>query len=177
MSKLFFIGDTHFLHDNIIKYCDRPDDHEELMIRNWNLIVSENDTVIHVGDIAAGIKGREDHLIDIFKRLNGTKLLAKGNHDHKSNKWYMDNLGFEEVAPYYIIDDILICHYPIRTNEHSNPKEIANIEKLQKVIEENGIDKIIHGHVHNKSTDLPNHYNVSVEVINYSPIEINDLLS
>jgi len=176
MSKLFFIGDTHFLHDKIVKYCDRPEDHEELMIRNWNLIVSDNDTIIHVGDIAAAIDGREQHLIDIFKKLNGKKLLAKGNHDHKSDEWYIENLGFEEVSPYYILDDILVCHYPIRTNEYSKPKEVANIEKLKKVISDNNIKHIVHGHVHNRTTDLENHYNVSVEAINYTPIEINELL-
>ena len=176
MSKLFLIGDTHFLHDNIIKYCDRPEDHEERMIRNWNLLVSEMDTVIHLGDVAAGIKGREDKLIDIFDQLNGNKILIRGNHDHKSAKFYKEKLGFEDVCEYMIMGDVLFYHYPLRINEYSSEKEIINITRTKKLAEENNIKHIVHGHVHQRTTDLKNHYNVSVEAINYSPIEINQLL-
>jgi len=74
------------------------------------------------------------------------------------------------------MDDILLCHYPLKTNEYSREKEIRKIKVLENVYQMNDIKHVIHGHVHQRSTNLPNHYNVSVEVINYTPIEINDLL-
>lgn len=176
MSKIFLIGDTHFLHDNIVKYCDRPENHQTLMIQNWNSVVSGDDIVFHLGDVAAGIKGRDDLLIKIFKKLKGHKHLIKGNHDHKTNKWYMDNLGFESVAQSLVMGDILLCHYPIRVNEYSKEKEIRKVEDLKLTVEKYDIKHIIHGHVHQRTTNLPNHYNVSVEAINYTPIELNSLL-
>lgn len=177
MSKMFLIGDTHFLHENIVKYCDRPMNHEELMIENWNRVVSDEDVVFHLGDIAASIRGRDDQLIEIFEQLNGQKFLIKGNHDHKTNNWYVKNLGFEDVYHQLIIEDILLTHYPLRINEYSKPKEILKVEGLQRLVEANDIKHIIHGHVHNRTTNLENHYNVSVEAIDYTPIEINDLLA
>ena len=176
MSKIYLIGDTHFLHENIVEYCDRPENHEQLMIDNWNSVVTDEDVVFHLGDIAASIRGRDNRLIEIFMQLKGHKHLIKGNHDHKTNKWYQDNLGFESVSHSLVMGDILLTHYPLRISEWSKPKEILKVEDLQRTIEKHDIKHIIHGHVHNRTTGLPDHYNVSVEVINYTPIEINDLL-
>ena len=176
MSKIYLISDTHWLHDNIIGYCDRPEDHQRLMIKNWNDTVREEDIIFHLGDIAAGMKGREDLLIKIFSKLKGHKHLIKGNHDRKPDQWYIDNLGFESVEQSLVMGDILLCHYPIRTNEYSKSKEVLKVEDLKRTIEKFDIKHIIHGHVHQRTTDLPNHYNVSVEAIDYTPIEINDLL-
>lgn len=138
--------------------------------------MSENDIIFHLGDIAASIRDREDSLIDIFKKLNGEKHLIRGNHDHKSNSWYIENLNFKEVSDWVILGDILLSHYPIRINEFSKKEEIDKIKMLEKIIEKNKIKHVIHGHVHQRTTDIPNHYNVSVEAIEYKPIEINSLI-
>ena len=174
--KIFLIGDTHFLHKNIIKYCNRPENHEQLMIDNWNKVVSDEDIVFHLGDIAAGIRGREQELIDIFSKLNGKKTLIRGNHDHKSSKWYKEKLGFHEVLRYLIMGDVLLFHYPLRTNSYSKPKEIVIINEIKALVKKENVKHIIHGHVHQRTTSEPNHFNVSVEAIRYTPIEINDLL-
>ncbi len=56
MNKVFFIGDTHFGHANIIKYCKRPfssaQEMNEMLIKYWNETVEPSDTVYHVGDFA-----------------------------------------------------------------------------------------------------------------------------
>ena len=49
--KYYVISDTHFLHDNTIKYCNRPEDYNERIIENWRKVVSDEDTVIHLGDV------------------------------------------------------------------------------------------------------------------------------
>ena len=47
--KIFLIGDMHFMHRNIIKYCNRPfkdvEDMTEKLIKNWNSVVGKNDIV------------------------------------------------------------------------------------------------------------------------------------
>ena len=174
--KLYVIGDTHWYHDNIVKYCDRPEHHNYLMVDNWVKTVREEDTVIHMGDIAVWHGDVEDKLIKLFKKLPGKKILIRGNHDKKTDEWYKENLGFEKVLQYMVMGDILFFHYPIQIDKYCNQKTINKINDIKKVIKKYNIKKIVHGHIHNKHSKQPNHFNCSVEVINYTPIEINRLL-
>jgi len=176
LKKVFVIGDTHFLHNNIIKYQDRPEDFNTLIIANWNKVVKPDDMVIHLGDLAAGIKGRYDLLKKIVSNLNGKRILIRGNHDHLTNEEYINEYGFEAVYDYFILDDILFTHYPLRINEYSKKAEIENVKNLHSIYEKNNLKKVIHGHTHRKDVDLINHFNCSVEKINYTPQEINSFL-
>ena len=49
---IYVVPDTHLGHENIKKYCNRPDNFERLIEKNWNETITENDTVIHLGDIS-----------------------------------------------------------------------------------------------------------------------------
>ena len=90
---IYFISDTHFYHSNIIKYCDRPfkdtNEMNETIINNWNSIVKNNDTIYHLGDFCLSTN---DEIKSIFNKLNGNKILIRGNHDRKSVKFYPDFL-------------------------------------------------------------------------------------
>ena len=89
--KIFLIGDCHFGHRNIIKYCNRPfkdvEDMNEQLIKNWNSVVGKNDTVYVVGDFA--LCGKQK-IIEIGQRLNGRKRLVLGNHDQASVNTYRE---------------------------------------------------------------------------------------
>ena len=83
-SKIFFTSDTHFCHENIIKFVGRPfenaDEMNEALISRWNEKVPEDGLVFHLGDFAfASFKKWEE----IRSRLNGEIVLIKGNHDIK----------------------------------------------------------------------------------------------
>jgi hypothetical protein len=58
----WIISDTHFFHENIGKYCSRPENWQELIIKNWNDLVSPEETVLHLGDFALGKKSNFDLL-------------------------------------------------------------------------------------------------------------------
>lgn len=92
-GELFFTSDTHFFHQNIIKYCSRPFDEvsemNENFVSEWNSIVTPSDTIFHLGDVALGCDN--DRFNGLFSRLNGNKILVVGNHDNsvvkKSQHW------------------------------------------------------------------------------------------
>lgn len=86
-DKVWFTSDTHFGHDNIIKYCNRPfrdvREMDEEIIRRWNETVPADGVVFHLGDFGYG--GSKEWA-DILRRLNGRIYLILGNHDLKNIK-------------------------------------------------------------------------------------------
>ena len=161
MGNVFFIGDTHFCHSNIITYCNRPfssvDEMNEEIIKRWNSVVKKDDMVFHLGDFALCGK---DKIIEIGQRLNGRKFLILGNHDGASIKTYHE-AGFECVVKYPILYDdyFILSHMPQFTQE-------------------NGLYANIFAHVHNDPNykDVsPRGFCVSVERINYTPISWEEI--
>jgi calcineurin-like phosphoesterase family protein len=83
MTK-YLTSDTHFGHDNIIKYCDRPyADVWEMnrdMINKWNERVTILDEVYFLGDFCLKPK-----FYEVLPRLRFKKMyFIMGNHDRKS---------------------------------------------------------------------------------------------
>lgn len=162
--KTFIIADTHFGHPNIIKFLrkdgsllrDFPSitEHDEHLIQCWNRTVSPNDKVYHLGDV-----GFTNHtkLTAILNRLNGTKVLIKGNHDNFKMSQYAQH--FKDVRAYHILDKFILSHIPIHPESLSRWR--ANI----------------HGHVHDNSLPDDRYYNVSVENINYIPVDFESIRS
>jgi len=83
--KKFYISDTHFCHQRIMKMCARPfasiDEHDEAIVANWNSVVRDNDIVYHLGDFAFQLGINSDRIRGLFHRLRGHKYLIIGNHD------------------------------------------------------------------------------------------------
>ncbi len=93
-------SDQHFGHDNIVGFCHRPLDHDQVMIAEWRAHVPEDATLLHLGDLCYKGNARFKHLI--AKELTGgRKLLIKGNHDHQRFSYYRD-CGFKIVSPFAI---------------------------------------------------------------------------
>ena len=152
--KIFVIADTHFGHENIIKYCNRPfktvKEIDEKMIKNWNETVTNKDVVIHLGDFGLGSK---EYISSIVKRLNGKKILIMGNHDNWSEQTYRD-MGFHTVSRFPILySDFYLCsHAPL-------------------ILSETTCYYNCYGHVHNDSRyqDTATSKSFSVERIGYRP--------
>lgn len=98
--KYWVTSDTHFGHENILKYCPwrstwakSIDEHDRLLVDAWNSVVQPEDTVFHLGDFALVQRPR----IAQFRRLlHGTITLVLGNHDRSAMA--MREAGFEHVA-------------------------------------------------------------------------------
>jgi calcineurin-like phosphoesterase family protein len=116
--SVFITSDTHFSHKNIIEYCQRPfetyEQMDEALVENWNSVVTDEDVVIHLGDVFWN-HGRAHA---IAPRLRGVKHLIRGNHDWNVER--MTALGFRCLThlkndihyEYYDKVRIIMCHRP-----------------------------------------------------------------
>jgi calcineurin-like phosphoesterase family protein len=125
-NKIWFTSDPHFNHTNIIKYCKRPFDNveemNEVLIDNWNMVVGKDDLVICCGDFSLG---SSKQAIGVLNRLNGHKLLIKGNHEKSvlSNTAAINlfDAGIYDLLEITVLDEevsdefqnIILCHYPM----------------------------------------------------------------
>lgn len=119
--SLFAIADTHlsFGTNKPMNIFGGWQNFEERLQKNWNSIVAEDDTVVIAGDISWGMKPEETLNDFIFlDKLNGTKIIMKGNHDYwwstksKTEKFLAENeinsikILFNNA---YRVGDISIC--------------------------------------------------------------------
>lgn len=163
MSRIFVVSDTHFGHENILKFRDSntnelirnfSDIHDmnEYMVDRWNKTVNDDDIVYHLGDVYFG-KGHE-----VLGRLKGRKRLILGNHDHgKDQKLHQH---FQKILMWRMFPEYncLLTHVPIH---------------------ESGLYKVqynLHGHIHQQKSPTERHINCSVEVQDYMPKLITDLV-
>lgn len=155
MPTTYFIGDTHFGHENIWKFQpeQRPfastEEHDEELIRRWNSEVKDADTVYVMGDFAFNTR------LPIAGRLQGKKRLVLGNHDTKPTADYM--LYFERLYGMFGYKEFLLSHMPV------HPSQFERWEYN------------IHGHLHSNTLDDPRYINVSAEQINLTPISIDEI--
>jgi len=165
-SDTYIISDTHFGHKNIVRYCSRPLNHEEVILHNWKMEVGANDEVLHLGDV---MFAQVDDWVDALKDMPGRMKLIKGNHDHsKTVKKMKKEVGVEVIKPFvqrFGDFNFLFSHHP-----------------GERVEEDWDIN--IHGHIHNnplnfeyprKLDETKLYINVSVEVMAYRPVKLSTI--
>lgn len=115
-QRIWFTSDTHFGHENILKFCKRPfksiEEHDEALIKNWNDVMSKKDIVFHLGDFAFGDR---KFVSKTVSRLNGKIWLILGNHDYKNICKTMDELFWKVSSEAHIqinSQQIIMHHYP-----------------------------------------------------------------
>ena len=152
----YFIADTHFDDDAIVRYENRPFYNSKEMnaslIEKWNATVKPSDVIYHLGDFGCN---NILSLKNTLRQLNGIKFLIRGNHDKYTNEEYRKS-GFTDVYDHpIIIDDFyMLSHEPLYVN--------ANMPYCN-----------IYGHIHSNpsySTKSIRSRCVSVEQISYAPI-------
>ena len=75
------------------------DNHVERLEKNWQTTVSPDDTVVVPGDISWAINFEEAKAdFDFINRLNGHKVIMKGNHDYWWNSMAKMNRFLEETV-------------------------------------------------------------------------------
>lgn len=158
MNKIFVIADTHFGHKKVIQFesekrpFDTIEQHDEELVRLWNLTVNKNDTVWHLGDV---LFGRES--FNILSRLNGFKKLVMGNHDRYPSRLYLEH--FNHICGAAEVKGCILTHIPVHEDQFDRYK--FNI----------------HGHLHSNKLDDPRYICVSVEHTGLKPVLLDDLIN
>lgn len=155
-QKVFLISDTHFGHTNILKYATRPfssvEEMDEAMVENWNATVGPYDKVYHLGDVTMGRRA-----LSILSRLNGRKILIKGNHDIYPLKDYTPY--FKDIRGSHELAGLILTHIPVHENQKARYR--GNV----------------HGHMHEKTLPDPWYLSVCVEQTNYTPIPLEQVIA
>jgi calcineurin-like phosphoesterase family protein len=141
------------LHGNHTKLRERTrtqfktnEEMSEHIVSCWNKTVSKNDIVYLLGDV-----GDKKFIEKYIPQLRGTIALILGNHDGYSKTFYRKHFDYVYNKPFWLSRRILLSHYP-------QPVEDGKIN--------------IHGHTHDISLSLGNYFNVSVDVVDYTPVKM-----
>jgi calcineurin-like phosphoesterase family protein len=142
-ERVWITSDLHFLHTNIIGYCDRPffdvDSMTDALIATLKK-VPPGELIIFGGDMAMG---NYQKTVELIRLLPGRKILIAGNHDLTRDgkcKLVREENLFEAVVPFlawlgYQRRLVVVSHYPILVPETYKNTPILNY----------------HGHIHEKS--------------------------
>jgi calcineurin-like phosphoesterase family protein len=174
MPAVFLVSDTHFGHAGVCRFTrndgvtklrpwDTAEEMDECMVAAWNERVRPTDKVYHLGDVVINRKA-----LGIMRRLNGDKVLIRGNHDIFKDTDYREH--FRELRAYHVMNGMILSHIPIHT------------ESLGRF----GVN--IHGHLHANRVmiTMPPAYKpdqidvryhcVCVEQTDFAPILFEDVI-
>jgi len=175
MPSVFLVSDTHFGHKGVCHFTrndgvtklrpfDTPEEMDEFMVEAWNAKVKPNDKVYHLGDVVINRRS-----LPIMDRLNGDKVLIRGNHDIFKDEDYRKY--FRELRAYHVMNGMILSHIPIHT------------ESIGRF----GVN--IHGHLHANRVmrDLAvcgrldvvdvRYHNVCVEMTDFAPILFEEVIA
>lgn len=108
--RYFITSDTHFNGS-----CYLPDNYTSLQVNEWKSTVTNDDIVIHCGDVHSG---PWKQCKEIMEELPGYKILVKGNHDGGKNEKYKEIFS-EVYESTYTLDDIVFSHVPVNVNNYN----------------------------------------------------------
>jgi len=129
MPAVFLVSDTHFGHAGVCHFTRNdgvtklrpwtdPDEMDEEMVKRWNETVRPNDKVYHCGDVVINRKA-----LKIMGRLNGDKVLIRGNHDIFRDDEYRQY--FRELRAYHVMNGMILSHIP---------RTLSNVLKQRAVV-------------------------------------------
>ena len=166
MPAVFLVSDTHFGHTGVCRFLredgtklrpwDDPEAMDEAMVKTWNETVRPNDKVYHLGDVVINRRA-----LKTLGRLNGDKVLIRGNHDIFRDTEYREY--FRELRAYHVMNGMILSHIPI--HEESLGRFGTNI----------------HGHLHSNRVKKdgvidPRYHCVCVEQTDFRPILFEDVI-
>lgn len=175
-----FYSDPHFWHTNVLEYSKRPfasaEHMNEELIRLYNEYVSQRDVVLWLGDcFFCGT----DKAAEIMSRLNGMKLLVRGNHDRPAAA--MARLGFAVVADQLTLSiggqKCIASHFPyagVQSVEDLRSPGKQLVDKFNRPVRNKG-QILLHGHTHSKQRGGQGMIHCGVDAWGYRPALLSEV--
>jgi calcineurin-like phosphoesterase family protein len=152
---IYFTADTHFNHDNIIKYTQRPfkdvNEMNNVIITNWNKVVKKDDTVFFLGDFC--FKGSFHKM---RSKLQGEIIFIIGNHDFSNGVKSV----ITECQIEYKGQEFNLMHDPNPYNSNYEYNLSGHVHKLWKTKK---VGKVLY-------------INVGVDVWDFKPVSIIQIM-
>ena len=179
MPAVFLVSDTHFGHAGVCRFTEAdgvtkirpwtdPDEMDEAMVQRWNDVVRPNDKVYHLGDVVINRKS-----LKTMARLNGDKVLIRGNHDIFRDDEYREY--FRELRAYHVLNGMILSHIPV--HEASLGRFGTNIHghlHTGRVKKARGVDARTGAVLYSDENDVRYHC-VCVEQTDFAPILLEDV--
>jgi calcineurin-like phosphoesterase family protein len=180
MPSVFLVSDTHFGHAGVCRFTrddgvtklrpwTDPDEMDEEMVKRWNETVKPTDKVYHLGDVVINRKA-----LNIMHRLNGDKVLIRGNHDIFRDDEY--RVHFRELRAYHVMNGMILSHIPLHeaslgrfgTNIHGH-LHANRVRRARGVVAKTGET------MYSDEID-PRYHCVCVEQTDFRPILFEDVI-
>ena len=173
MPSVFLTSDTHFGHAGVCRFLTAegeklrpwtdPAEMDEEMVKRWNETVKPNDKVYHLGDVVINRRA-----LTIMHRLNGDKVLIKGNHDIFDMKEFTPY--FRDIRGYHVMNGMILSHIPIHENQMGRfGTNIHGHLHSNRVMKATGFDKKTNTVTYGNEID-PRYLCVCVEQTDFRPI-------
>ena len=180
MPSVFLVSDTHFGHTGVCKFTRNdgvtklrpwtdPDEMDEAMVKMWNETVKPTDKVYHLGDVVINRKA-----LKIMHRLNGDKVLIRGNHDIFRDEEYREH--FRELRAYHVMNGMILSHIPLHPESLSRfGTNIHGHLHSNRVMKPWKVGKVQGNAVYGDEID-PRYHCVCVEQTDFRPILFEDVI-
>jgi calcineurin-like phosphoesterase family protein len=180
MPSVFLVSDTHFGHAGVCRFTradgvtklrpwDTAEEMDEAMIKAWTDRIKPQDKVYHCGDAVINRRA-----LPTLARLNGDKILIRGNHDIFRDDEYRQY--FRELRAYHVMNGLILSHIPV--HEASLGRFGCNIHghlHANRVMKARGVDARTGEILYSNEID-PRYFNVSVEQLpDFAPILFEDV--
>jgi calcineurin-like phosphoesterase family protein len=180
MPSVFLVSDTHFGHAGVCRFTRNdgvtklrpwtdPDEMDEAMVKAWNEKVRPTDKVYHLGDVVMNRKS-----LSIMSRLNGDKVLIRGNHDIFRDTDYREH--FRELRAYHVMNGMILSHIPVHAE--SLGRFGVNIHghlHANRVRKARGVDARTGEVLYSDAID-PRYHCVCVEQTDFAPILFEEVV-
>ena len=181
MPSVWLVSDTHFGHAGVCRFTrndgvtklgpwDDAQEMDEAMIAAWNDRVRPSDKVYHLGDVVINRRA-----LNTLARLNGDKVLIRGNHDIFRDDEYRQY--FRELRAYHVMNGMILSHIPVHeaslgrfgVNIHGHPH--AN-----RVLKPRGVDARTGETLYSDEVDIRYHCVCVEQTPDFAPILFEDVI-
>ena len=180
MPGVFLVSDTHFGHAGVCRFTrtdgsklrpwSDPDEMDEHLVRVWNERVRPTDKVYHLGDVVINRRA-----LKTLSRLNGDKVLIRGNHDIFRDDEYREY--FRELRAYHVMNGMILSHIPV--HEASLGRFGVNIHghlHWQRVKKARGVDARTGEVLYGSEIDTRYHCVCVEQTPDFAPILFEDVI-